>query len=80
MLNLGLNETVDQLTMASIVYWYGYVWRKGDHVMRWAFDLEFECQRNKEWLKGTWRRQVEEEGWKDGLSRDEFTLPINVEC
>ena len=30
LLMLGLNETIDLLDMASIVCWYGDVWRRED--------------------------------------------------
>ena len=29
MLMLGLSETIDQLTMANSVHWYGHVLRRG---------------------------------------------------
>ena len=46
MLMLGLNETIDQLAIASSIHWYGNVLRReGDHVLR-ALDFEVEGQRN----------------------------------
>ena len=49
---LGLNETIDQLTMANSACWYGHVLRREDgHVLRRAFDFEVECQRKKGRLK-----------------------------
>ena len=46
MLALGLNETIDQLAMASNVHWYGHVLRREDgHVLRRALDFEVEGQR-----------------------------------
>ena len=44
MFMLGLNETIDQLAMASSVRWYGNVLRREDgHVLRKALDIEVEC-------------------------------------
>ena len=37
---LGLNETMDPLTMVNSVRWYG-------HIVRMALDFEGECQRKK---------------------------------
>ena len=55
---MGLNETIDQLTMANSVHWNGYVLRMEDgHTMRMALDYEVEGQRKK-------RRQT-----RDGKSR-----------
>ena len=52
---LGLNETTNQLAMASSVHWYGHVLRKeDDHVLRRALHFEVECQRKKGRLKRTW--------------------------
>ena len=46
MFMLGLNETIDRLTMASNVCWYGLVLRREDgNVINRAFDLEVESQR-----------------------------------
>ena len=59
LLILGLNESVDQLTMANNQHWYGHVLRKEDsHVLR---TLDIEVEDPKKWrLKRTWKRQVEE--------------------
>ena len=43
---LGLNETVDQLSMENSVHWYG-------HVSRGALDVEVEGQRMTGRLKRT---------------------------
>ena len=51
--------------MANGVHWYGYVLRREvGNVLRIAFDFEVEGERRKEWLKTTWRKQVEEESMK----------------
>ena len=48
MLTLGLNETMDQFTMANSVHWYGHVLRGEDsHVIGRAVDSEVEGQRKK---------------------------------
>ena len=44
----GLKETIDHLTMASSVRWYGHVLRReGGHISRRAFDFEIEGQMKK---------------------------------
>ena len=69
MLILGLNYTSDQFSMANSVRWHGHVLRREDgHVVRDAFDLEVEGQREKERLKRTWKKQLEEESMKLYLS------------
>ena len=67
---LGLKETMDHLTMANSVRWYGHVLRREDgHVLARALDFEVEGQRKKGRPKRTWKRQVEEESMKVGLRR-----------
>ena len=69
---LGFNETEDQLAMANSVRWYGHVLRREDgHVLRRALDFEVEGQRKKGKLKRAWKKQVEEENVKVGLSRED---------
>ena len=59
MLMLGMNETIDQLTMANGVNWYDHLLRREDgHVLRRALDFEFEGQMKKGRLKRTWKKQV----------------------
>ena len=49
MLMMGLNESSDQLAMASSVRWYGHVLRREDgHVLRRALDFEVDGQREAE--------------------------------
>ena len=60
MLMLVLYETKDQLAMTSIVQLY-------DHILH----SEVEGQRKKERPERTWKKQVEEESMKVGLSRDD---------
>ena len=55
----GLNETMDQLSMASIVWWYGHVLRREDcNVLKMAFDFDVEGQRKK----GRPKKNMEEAG------------------
>ena len=57
MLMLGMNETIDQMSMANSVCWCGHVLRRDDgHVLRRALDLEVEGQRKKVMTKRTWKR------------------------
>ena len=49
MVMLGLNDTIDQLAMASSVCWYGHVLRRENGcVLRRALDLEVEGDRESE--------------------------------
>ena len=65
MFMLGLNETIDQLTMANGVHWFDHVLRRVDgHVLRRALDFEAEGQRRKGRPMRTWKRQVEAESVK----------------
>ena len=57
MFMLGLNETIDHLSMASSVRWYGHVLRRWDgHVLRGEFDFEVEDQWKKWRPMRTWKR------------------------
>ena len=57
MLVLGLNETIDQLTMANSVHWCDHVLRREDgHVLRRASYFEVEGKRKKGKLKRTWKK------------------------
>ena len=70
MLLLDLKETIDQLTIANSVYWYGHVMRREDwHVLRRALHFEVEGQSMNGRLSRTRKRQVEEENVKIGLRR-----------
>ena len=54
MLMLSFNKTMDQLSAAYNVCWYGHVlWREDGHVLRMASEFEVEGQRKKRWLKRT---------------------------
>ena len=72
MLMFGLNETIEQLAMASCVCWYDHVLRReDDNVLGRALDFKVEGQRRKGRLKRTWKKQVVEESVKIGLRRDD---------
>ena len=58
---LGLKETLDKMTKANGVRWYGHVVRRDDNnVLKKALMLEVNGQRKRRRPKQTWRRQVEE--------------------
>ena len=43
-----MKKTIDQLTMASSVHWYGHVLMREDgHILRRALDIWVEGQRKK---------------------------------
>ena len=78
MLMLGLSETLDHLAMAGSVCWYGHVLRREDgHVFRRALGIYAEGRRNKGWPNMTWKKQVEEESMKVGLSREDVLCRSN---
>ena len=64
MLMLGLNETLDQLAMASSVRLYG-------HVLSRALDFDVEGQKKIWRLSRMQMKQVEEESVKVGLRRED---------
>ena len=67
---LDLHETIELLAMANTVHWYDHVLSREDgHVLRSALDFEFEGQRRKGRLKGTW--QLEEESVKVAVRRED---------
>ena len=69
---LGLNETMDQLAMASSVCWYVQVLGMDDgHILRRTLDFKIEGQSKKGKSKRTWKKQVEEECVKVVLSRED---------
>ena len=69
---LGLNEAMDQLAMANSIHWYDHVLKMEDgHVSRRALHFEVEGHRKKGRLKKTWKKKVEEESVKVGLSGED---------
>ena len=71
MLMMGLNETMDQLAMASCVDWYGDRLRMEDgHVSNMTLDIE-EGQRKNERPMRTWKKRVGEESMKVDLRRED---------
>ena len=84
MFMLGLMETMDRLSIASSVHWYGHVLRREDgHVLRRTLDFEVEGQRKKWRPMRTWKRQVEVESikvclrQKDVLCRSKWSVVVN---
>ena len=62
----------EAMAMANSVCWYGYVlWREDGHVLRRALDFVVESQMRIWRLKRTWKRLVEEESVKFGMSRED---------
>ena len=69
---MDLNETMDQLAMASNVCCYDHVfWREDGHVLRRSLDFEVEGQRKKGSPQRTWKRQVKGESVMVGLRRED---------
>ena len=69
---LGLDETIDRLAKASAVRWYGHVLRRGeDDVLQRTLNVEAEGNRKRGRPKTTWKRQMEGEVRKLGLSQED---------
>ena len=63
---------LDRLTISNSVHRYGHVLRRGDGVvLRRTLDIEVEGQREKERVKRTWERQVEEKSMEFGLRMED---------
>ena len=59
MFMLGFNETIDQLSLASSVRWYGHVMRREDsHVLIRSLDLKIEAQMKKGRPKRTGKNRL----------------------
>ena len=68
---LGLNETIDQLTMVNSVCWYDHVLRREDgHILR-TLNFQVEGHGQKGRPKKTWKKQVEEESMKVDLRMED---------
>ena len=64
MFMLGLNETIDQLTMTSSVHWYGYVLRREDgHLLRQALYFEVKGRKGSQRGHGKAGLGRKYEGW-----------------
>ena len=69
---LGLKETIDRLTTANGVRWYGQVLRRNDDsVLRVALNLEVSGKRKRERPTKTWKKQVEEKTENIGLKKED---------
>ena len=71
-IDVGLNETIDQLAMANNVCWHGHLLRREDGlILRRVLDFEVESQWKKGRPKRIWMKQVEEVSVKVVLRREE---------
>ena len=69
---LSLKDTLDGLTRASGVQWYGDVLRRdNDDAFRRALDFEVAGRRGRGRPNMTWKRQVEERINQIGLKRED---------
>jgi len=69
---LGLQDTVDKLERANGLHWYKHVLRKNaDGVLRRALDFKVNRRRGVGRPRKLWRRLVEEEIRKIGLSQED---------
>ena len=69
---LGLKETLDRMTKANGVRWYGHViTRDDDNILKKAMMMEVNQKRKRVRPKLTWRRLVEESVKKVGLKNEE---------
>ena len=68
---VGLRETIDWLTTANEVRWYGHVLRRDDDsVLNVILDLEVSGKKKQEQPKKTGKKQVEETE-KIGLKKED---------
>ena len=69
---LGIEETLDRLARANGVRWFGHVLRRPKEDILWrALEYEVEGKRKRGRPKGTWRRQVENDTRKIGLTMED---------
>ena len=69
---LELKETIDRLTTANGVRWYGHVLRRDDDsVLGVALNLEVIGKRKRERPKKTCKKQMEKESEKIGLKKED---------
>ena len=69
---LGLKETIDRLTTANGVKWYGHVLRRDyDSVLRVALNLEVSGKRKRGRPEKTWKKQMEDETERIGLKKED---------
>ena len=69
---LGFKETLDRMTKANGVRWYGHLIRRNDdNTLKKAIMMEVNGKRKRGRPKLTWRRQVEESVKKVGLKIEE---------
>ena len=58
MLMSGLNKTIDQLTMANSVCWYGHVLRRGWSCLEKGISLRLKVKRRKGGQRGRGRSRL----------------------
>lgn len=69
---LGLNETIEQVAKVNGMRWYGHVLRReSDHVLRKALEFEVEGVRKRGRPKLTWKKRMENESRKLGLTEED---------
>ena len=69
---LGLKETIDRLTTANGVRWYGHVLRRDyDSVLRVALNVKVSGKRKRGRPRKTWKKQVKEKTEKIGLTKED---------
>ena len=69
---LGLKKSLEKLAKANGIHWYGHVLRKEeDNILRRALEFSVSGQRKRGRPKKTWRRQVEEEARRMGLTNED---------
>ena len=66
---LGLKKSLEKLAKASRVRWYGHVLRREENnILRKALEFSVSGRRKRGRPKKTWRRQMEDEARKIGLT------------
>ena len=69
---LGIKESLDRMTKASSMQWYGHVLRKKDeNVIVKALKFEVSGSTGRGRPKQTWKKQLENEMKKNGLMKED---------
>ena len=68
---LDLNETIDWLTKANSVHWYGDILRKDMNNFLGIIDFNVKRTRKMDRPKKTWLKAVVEQGRKVGLNESD---------
>jgi len=67
---LGLNETLNKMTIASGVRWFGNALKRERFLIE-ALQFEVDGRRGRGRSRNTWKKQVEKEMQKGGLKRED---------